>query len=353
LGILENRQTNDKHVEGRRSDKKSCSTSQDIKNMSEGQKLRKWVGVGQAGRVAKAAFVATLAFTGMSAAMADQFQNVSNGSLSEGGFNNLSHETALYNLGMRDQDIQKIQQQSPQDIQNDQPYNQQYDQFVRQRREKQEERQLAKEAHEKSDVLEGLSKLFEEIPEEKIATLKAVVEQTGKNPEFAGRVRKLLAESRRLSEQESSETHRRELGLPLTPGASLQWIEPSTVKGTVIPVDGGGTTLGVDYKLNVQNARTDTINSVQYRIIESGTCPSGCDSTTVANTFYIAGVPSSIDPGETSTGLLYETVTCIQTDANGGKTPVAPDSFSTQAYPSGWLKSTNVGGGTAYFQVYP
>ena len=48
--------------------------------------------------------------------------------------------------------------------------------------------------------------------EKKIATLKAVTEKAGKNPEFAARVRKLLAESRQqISEQESSEPEHRQL----------------------------------------------------------------------------------------------------------------------------------------------
>jgi hypothetical protein len=198
------------------------------------------------------------------------------------------------------------------------------------------------------------------VSKKKIVALQALVKADRQRIESLIRKveRQMARQQRQLKEQESREPEqsskqaRRKLGFPATPGACLQWDTASTVTGTVVPVAGGGTALGVDYNLNVQNTCTDTINSVQYQIIGTGTCPSGCAKATVGETFNLAGVPSSIDQGGTSTGTKYEPVTCQQTDANGGQTPVAPESFTVQAQPLGWRKSNAVSGGWADFEVY-
>ncbi len=51
MGNIESRKVNDQTVESQ-SEKKNCSKSQDSSSMSEEQKLRKWVGVGYATKVA-------------------------------------------------------------------------------------------------------------------------------------------------------------------------------------------------------------------------------------------------------------------------------------------------------------
>jgi hypothetical protein len=362
-----NRQTNDKIV-GSQLDKKNSSKLQDRGSMSEEQKLRKWVGVGQAGRVAKAAFVATLAFTGMSGAMADQFQKQQcNGSLSEGGFNNLSPEATQYNAlrerGMKDEQILEVLQQ-------DQPIKQ-----------KHEERQFAKKALENSDDhLDGLSKLFEEIPgkessetnhkkfgegtkqltsDEKIATARAVAEEASKIADRVTQVlaaRRLLLEQKSIAEapaeapqtsaeapQKSYETEQKDVGEPCLLSGPPPFNPPTTVTiGEMTDEE-----VLINYNLHTINSCKGTISNMEFKNTILYGCPAGCaeGSGTYQNEFL--AYPRSIGLGDWSSS---ETTLGLSCKTNSGD-DVPPTSATVIVQPAGTNNGQEVLGQVSTFTI--
>jgi hypothetical protein len=309
--------------------------------MSESQKLRKWVGVSQAGRVAKAAFVATLAFTGMSGAMADQFQKQQcNGSLSEGGFNHPSRETALYHAlrdrGMTDQQILEVVQQE------------------RQIKQKYEDRQIAKQAN-PDDHLDGLRPLFGKgssetnhkkfddetkqlTSDEKIAKVRAAAEEASK---IADRVTQVLANRRLLSEQKSITEAPAEA--PQKSAEAPQKINETEQKDTyILCLDGSATKVGYDLTEESLTiiAELETVNTCDNTIISNVyfdqnaqiTCPAGCTASGITR-WMSPGNPSSIGFAGVSTAGNIDAVSCTTSDGNN----IAPISVTLEVQPIGLI----------------
>jgi hypothetical protein len=248
-------------------------------------------------------------------------------------------------LGVKnpEQFIQNAQQQREQDIQK---------QLQRQKM-----RRLAEKAQEHPEILESVRKLFEEMPGKKSSetdlgqldkgterlaqidkqaqTLQAVVEKAKENPEFGQRVRELLEEKRRKLDEPCMQDS----------------FPASSVRGEVAPVEGGGTVLQVLSDLGTTNICSDSVSSVQFGRIISYTCPPDCTPSTGGSATestpaesFIPGVPSTIDQYATSKGSATDRLYCIQTDANGNETPVAPSSTLYIVWPQGIQKGSTIRG---------
>jgi hypothetical protein len=326
---------NDEPVESKL-DNKSSSQSQDISNMSEEQKLRKWVGVGQAGRVAKAAFVATLAFTGMSGAMADQFQNVLGNDnatdLSLKGGSTISRtEAALHNLGMTDEQILKVQQEK---YENDTLYGSKEARGIPVGKKKLKIAGLSDKIRSRKETPDR------EIPQStkethqgepgKIAKLQALMDRIKAHPEG----RKLLA-SKEASppSSEIAPTSSKDIYTQDSSGPCLQW-GPTTITDVnfkMVPANDGGTELQVIWNLHAKNICSDLVSNVLYGLQNYWTCPENCVKTSNDETDAFSGSPISIGQDQFSVGVYGGNYPCIESDGNGNLVSVPPDSFQTTA----------------------
>jgi hypothetical protein len=201
------------------------------------------------------------------------------------------------------------------------------------------------------------------LEKEKIAVAQAWMEKAKANPsdpEVLRQGRKLLAkikgEQSSEPEQKSRETHRRKLDIagPCLQGGPPPWDPPTFVTGTGAPVEGGGTAVTVNYDLNTINACLDTITNVEFLTTTIYTCPADCTpGTTSPSDRIFAGMPSTIDPHAVSTATGTDIFWCEQTDSNGGKTPTVPDSITTSVTPEGVMNGGVIQGTPQVFNVYP
>jgi hypothetical protein len=180
--------------------------------------------------------------------------------------------------------------------------------------------------------------------EKKIATLKAVTEKAGKDPEFAARVRRMLAESRPPSEQDKGTEH-------LTPEkidpevlentkrklyeACLQWLSVKGVLGSTTITKGAlsGEGTVVELSLQADNNCGGTVDNVQFNAGITYTCPSQCkpgDGGSVGEVggqaAYENGTPSTIENGQLSQAQIITYAFCQQVDSNGDVTAILPPS---------------------------
>jgi hypothetical protein len=189
---------------------------------------------------------------------------------------------------------------------------------------------------------------------EQMAAMRAWMEKVKANPdnpEVQRQGKQLLAEikgEQSTEPEKSSEQDRRKLQ-----SSCFQWGIPNEVTAIGFS-DGVGTAISVTYNLNTINTCTDTISNVAFSATETITCPAGCVESLITNTPEISGLPSSIAQGQTSTGARYDTIACIQVDANGAQTPTVPTSMSTVVYPTGTQGDYSfLQGMPVSFNVYP
>jgi hypothetical protein len=153
--------------------------------------------------------------------------------------------------------------------------------------------------------------------EEKIATLKAVTEKAGKNPEFAARVRKLLAEGRAPSEQESSEARRK---LEIDNRYCLD-VSPSIfISNGVFPTTDPAP--GYKYQTTLEpfvaNNCPLTVTDTQLTIGHHPECPAGTQLIEGGQNYDVPG-PSPISPGQTQEQTRKEVLTSACAVLENGK----------------------------------
>ncbi len=180
--------------------------------------------------------------------------------------------------------------------------------------------------------------------ERHIATLKAVVEKASKDPEFAARVSRKLAESRAPSEQDKGTEH-------LTPEKvdpevlentkrklyeeCLQWLSVKGVLGstTIVdgPLSGEGTT--VELSLQADNNCGGNVDHVRFNAGITYTCPSECKPGNGGSVGEVGGqavvengTPSTIEDGQLSQAQIITYAFCQQVDSNGDVTAILPPS---------------------------
>jgi plasmid maintenance system antidote protein VapI len=194
--------------------------------MSEDQKLRKWVGVGYAAKVAGLGALALIggarANTPADTALARRDGGSRNGDnatvlhLDQKGLPHLSNQTNLeHNLSKVTPELLdhlgKFVENPEQFIQNAQ---QQLEQDIQKQAQRQEMRRLAEKAQENPKILESVKKLFEEIPgkEGRETDRRKLDKGTERltpdkiDPEVWRNVRKMLTEKRRNLDDNSGTT---------------------------------------------------------------------------------------------------------------------------------------------------
>ncbi len=183
------------------------------------------------------------------------------------------------------------------------------------------------------------------LDERQIATLKAVVEKAGKDPEFTARVRRMLAESRAPSEQDKGTEH-------LTPEKidpevlentrrklyeeCLQWLSVKGVLGSTTIVDGPLSGKGITVELSLQaesNCGEGNVDNVRFNAGITYTCPSECKPGNGGSVgevgeqaAYENGTPSTIENGQLSQAQIITAAFCRQVDSNGDVTAILPPS---------------------------
>ena len=179
--------------------------------MSEEQKLRKWVGVGYAGRVAKAALVGIAALTAKVSAEAPAGMALVN---SDAGKTTALHP---YSEGAQSRPRSEFNPDNvtPELLEHLSTFMKNPERFIRnvqqqdqKREQRQEMRRLVEEARENPEVLKSLRKLFEEIPGKKSSETNRMKRDLGTerltpekvNPEVWESVRKMLTERRDLND---------------------------------------------------------------------------------------------------------------------------------------------------------
>jgi broad specificity phosphatase PhoE len=223
---MRNRETRfvGKEIVESQSDKKSSSKSQDSSSMSEKQKLRKWIGVGYAAKVAGLGALALTGGTradtspGTDLALREKNETTALHPYSEGAqirpqreFNPdapLTPEGRKHfkKIGVTDPErfIENVQKRDyPQSIQK------------REQRQKQRMQRLVKEARDNPDVLKSLSNLFkDEIPEKESHEIDRIKLDKGTErltpdkiaPEVWMNVRRMLTEKQRNLDDNSGTT---------------------------------------------------------------------------------------------------------------------------------------------------
>ncbi len=190
--------------------------------------------------------------------------------------------------------------------------------------------------------------------QEQMERMQAVMEELkanpNPNPELRERARKLLAESRQLTEQKSSERKEIDAIGPI-PKPCLQWnLDTSRVTGKVIP-KGDGTALLLADSFHVQNICSDPIDNILYGAIDNWQCPEGCVSSSGSSSSAFEGIPSSIGQNQFSAGIWDNQVWCVQSDNNGEPVYVPPASVTITASVQGQQKGSRIYGPEATFEV--
>jgi hypothetical protein len=200
---LGNNELRRKEIVESQSEKKNSSNLQDRSSMNEDQKLRKWVGVGYAGRVAKAALVGIATLTAKVSADTPAGTALVNPDTGKA--------TALhpYSEGAQSwpQSEFNLDHVTPETLEHFSKFMKNPKRFIQemqQREQKQQMRRLAEKARENPEVLEDLRKLFEEVPGKvknrkiDIGTERLTPEKI--NPEVWESVRRMLTERRELND---------------------------------------------------------------------------------------------------------------------------------------------------------
>jgi hypothetical protein len=262
----------------------------------------------------------------MSGAMADQFQKQQcNGSLSEGGFNNLSPEATQYNalrdLGMKDEHILKVLQEK-------------YENDTSLYGPKEAQGTSSKETSQPTEKPSSLRVSMKN--KVKIAKLQALMDKIKAHPEG----RKLLEEKRQHSESE-----RRRLDNPPIPVSNPECLDVSNSQAqvTVEPVNPQdnpvpGTETRVDFFLNVRNGCPVVADTVAYDLTVTATCTEGLPPT-ATRTAKIAANPSTVGIGENSgmTGPQSMIARCTTYDDYGQPIASAPvDSITATVQADGY-----------------
>jgi hypothetical protein len=358
--------------------------------MSEEQKLRKHIGVGYAGRVAKAAFVGIAALTaGVSADahVGTALVSPDGGNATERhekGFSNLSNQTNLERSlrNVTPEELKQMGVKNPERfLENVQKLEQNLQQREQKRAQRQEMRRLVEEAQKNPEVLKSLSKLFEEMPKQESSEVKRSAEkrqpseqvsqstkethqqEQGKTAKWQAlmdkikvhpEARKLLA-SKEASPpgSEIAPTSNEDIHTQDASGPCLQWnLDTSRVTGTEIPVS-DGTALQVVYSLHVQNICSDPVDNILYGAIENWQCPEGCVSSSGINTPSFDGLPLSIGQNQFSAGIWNDKIWCVQPDNNGNPVDVPPTSVTVAASVQGEQNGSKIYGPEVTFEVVP
>jgi hypothetical protein len=284
-----NRRSNDKTVEYPAD---SSNKSQDIRNMSESQKLRKWVGVGYVATAALALIGGARADTPGTALVPRDGGNATDLSPVPGlrDHYGLQGQTPLLEFNPN-----RI---TPELLEHLSKFVEDPELHIRNVQQGIYEDETSSEPQEGQ---ENKGKEHLSSNEEKLATLKAVAEKAGKNPELADRVRKLLEKKRQLSESE-----RRRLDNPPIPVSNPVCLDVSNSQAQVTvepvnpldnPVPGAETR--VDFFLNVRNGCPVVADTVAYDLTVTATCTEGLPPT-ATRTAKIAADPSTVGIGENS-----------------------------------------------------
>jgi hypothetical protein len=331
-----NRRINDKTVECQ-ADKENSNKSQDIRNMSERQKLREWVGFGYAATAVLASMIGgARAETPPGTALVPRDDRYTTGlppALVQKEFNHPSPETAQHNalreLGMTDQQIREVMQRE------------------HQIKQKYYDRQLAKQAN-SDDYLDGLTSLFKEesnetfddetkqfTSNEKIATVRAVAEEAS---EIANRVTQVIAARRLLSEQKSIA----EAPQGNSAEAPQKSNETEQKDTGILCLDGSATKVGYDLTEESLTiiANLETVNTCDNTIISKVyfdqnaliTCPADCTPSGITR-WMSPGNPSSIGFAGVSTAGNIDAVSCTTSDGNN----IAPISVILEVQPIGFI----------------
>ena len=191
--------------------------------------------------------------------------------------------------------------------------------------------------------------------EKKIAAMRALMEKAKTDPEVMGRARKLLAESRPPSEQESSELERRQLN------PSDYCLQIALAKGfpTMVEVAEGSVTgqgIMTDYNLNVVNDCYGTVHNVQFSLAEVHTCPGDCQPSNSGVRVFedVPGNPNTIGDKQVAEGHQPSLTYCIKSDSNGEPTDFEPPmSITASVAAKGYYNNQPETSPVHTFSVYP
>jgi hypothetical protein len=182
--------------------------------------------------------------------------------------------------------------------------------------------------------------------------VQSLIDKVKANPDLKKYARKLLAETQsKEASPPSSEiapTSSKDVVGP-TPLCLQDGFPATYVSATGAAVEGGGTTLVVDYSLSTVNNCQDPINNVQFEATEIYTCPAGCTQQSGVNDRTYPGIPSTIGHNIMSKATAVEFVACKQADG----TPTVPDSLTVTTWPVGVQNGNAIQGAPKVFYPYP
>ncbi len=319
--------------------------SQDNSSMSKEQKLRKWVGVGYAAKVAGLGALALIGGAradtppGTDLALRGNDKTTAPPPYSERA--QTRQERAFNPDNVTPEVLKKLGVKNPEQfIRNVQKLEQNLQQREQKREQRQEMRRIVEKARENPEVLESVRKLFEEMPGKKSSETDRRKRDLGRerltpekiDPEAWESVRKQLAEVKGQGstepEQKSSETSRRKLNVP--PNLLCLDVSASHIatEGTVPVTDPPGTGYQAILEPYLTNNCGETITNTEFSITSIVGCPDGSSNL---QTRTIAG-PASINDGQTLENGISEVENgaCIEKTNGVPVATVLPTSFTVQ-----------------------